>query len=209
MTKQILAFSLAILLCACAGGQIKRSSVDMHAYKKVDFFAAGYSRAAFKIVGTMNDVALEGVLTVKKIGEQDFEVSVMTAGAYRVLYATVTPQGIAYRQLFPDADTSLVRSRISQFLNLLLLPPGVYQRNRVTKEQLTVFYKGEDGSVRLMYNLPNVYPAAAKTVTMLNTADLFYDEYAPADAEATVQVPHALVYKDGKIELSLTLISLK
>ncbi|MBR4356015.1 MAG: hypothetical protein IKP96_05585 [Elusimicrobiaceae bacterium] len=209
MTKQILTFLLALLLCACAGGQIKQIPPQVHAVKRVNFFAGGHTQAAFKIVGTMNNAALEGVLTVKKIGEEDFEVSVMTVGAYRVLQATVSTQGIAYRYLFKDADTSLVRGRINQFLNLLLLEPGVYQRFRQQPQQFMVAYKGSEATVHLMYRPEEIYPYAAKTMTMLNTADLFYGEYAPADDTGTVQVPHELSYQDGKIELALTLIRLK
>lgn len=209
MIKQILTFSLAVLLCACATGTLNRSVRQAAVRKKVDFFAGGQTQAAFKAVGTMNNFGLEGVFLIKKIGTDDYEVTVMTGGAYRVLYATVTPQGIAYRYLFPDADTALVRGRISQFLEVLLLDPGVYQRKSTQKEQVALTYKNSNATVRLSYRLEDEYPFAAKTSTLLNRADLFYAQYAPIDAEGVIQVPHALVYQDGKIELALTLISLK
>lgn len=209
MFKQILTFSAAVLLVACATGQYKNNGPLPQTRHQVDFFAAGHTQAAFKAAGTMNDLGLEGVMIIKKLGEEDYEVSVMTGGAYRVLQATVTPQGIAYRYLFPDADTALVRGRISQFLNVLLLAPGVYQRKHAQKDRLTLLYKTQDATIRLFYKWEEEYPFAARTSTLLNSADLFYGEYAPADAVGTVQVPHELVYKDGKIELSLTLIRLK
>ena len=209
MLKQILTFSVAFLLCACATGPLKRPQAEASVHKKVNFFAAGHSQAAFKTVGTLNEAGLEGVLVVKKIGEDDYEVTVMTGGAYRVLQATVTPQGIAYRYLFPEVNTALVRGRISQFLNVLLLDPGLYQRKRVQDDQVILSYKGTDATVRFFYNRAEEYPFAAKTSTLLNTADLLYREFAPADADGQMLVPHELVYKDGKIELTLTLISLK
>ena len=209
MIKQILTFSLAVFLCACAGGQIKQLPPEARAVKKVDFFAAGHTQAAFKVTGTLNNAGLEGVLIIKKIGEEDFDVSVLTGGAYRVLQATATPDAIAYRYLFPDADTPLIRGRITQFLNLLLFDPGLYQRRRVTKEGQMLAYKAKTATVHLLYRAQDVYPYAAKTITMLNAAELFYDEYAPANETNSVQVPHELVYKDGKIEVTLALISLK
>ena len=209
MFKPILTFSLAFLLCACATGQLKHPQAEATARKKVDFFATGSSQAAFKAAGFLNGAGLEGVLIVRKIGEDDYEVTVTTAGAYRVLQATVTPQGIAYRYLFPDLNTALIRSRISQFVNVLLLDPGIYQRKHVQDEQVILSYKGTDATIRLFYNWAEEYPFVAKTSTLLNTAELFYREYAPADADGQIQVPHELVYKDGKIELALTLISLK
>jgi len=209
MFKQILTFSLAVLLSACAGGQIKQIPPQVRVTKKVDFFAAGHTQAAFKVTGTMNKAGLEGVLVVKKIGEEDFEVSVMTAGAYRVMLATVTPAGIAYRYLFQDADTALVRSRISQFLNLLLEEVGVYQRMRTLPDEMLVAYKAPTATVHLRYKPQAAYPFAARTILPLNTAELFYNEYAPADERGAVQVPHELIYQDGKIEVTLDLISLK
>lgn len=209
MFKQILTFSLAVFLVACAGGQIKQIPSVVRATQKVDFFAGGATQAAFKVTGTMDDMGLEGVLVAKKIGDEEFEVSVMTAGAYRVMQATVTPAGIAYRYLFKDADTSFVRGRINQFLNLLLADVGVYQRYRAETDQLTVTYKNKNAAVRLMYKPGVAYPYAAQTIAVLNTADMFYNEYAPANAGGSMQVPHELTYKDGKIEVLLTLISLK
>lgn len=209
MFKQILTFSAAVLLCACATAPLKTSGGEAKTREQVNFFAAGHTQAAFKIVGTMDGTGLEGVLVAKKIGDEEYEVTVMTSGAYRLLHVMVTPQGVAYRYLFPDADTSLIRGRINQFLNLVLLDPGDYQRKYTKKDTLTLVYKGPNVTTRLSYKLAEEYPFAAKTSTLFNTADLFYLEYAPADAEGTTQVPHELVYKDGKIELALTLISLK
>lgn len=209
MIKPILTFSLAFFLCACASAPVKQLPPQVQNAKKVNFFAAGHTQAAFKVVGTMNGAALEGVLIAKKIGEEDVDVSVLTAGAYRVLHATVTPQAVAYRYLFKDADTAPVRGRISQFLNLLFVEPGTYQRMRVGRDELMTAYKGPSAVVHLRYKPQAVYPFAAKTITMLNTADLTYDQYAPADGEGAVLVPHELVYRDGKIALELTLIRLK
>ena len=120
MLKQILTFSAILFLAACAIAPVKEVPMDARGYQKVDLFAGGQKTAAFKVVGRLNDFSIEGVLKIEKIGEEDFNVIVLTGGAYRVLYATVTPAGIAYRYLFPEADTVLVRGRISQFLNLLV-----------------------------------------------------------------------------------------
>ena len=209
MIKQILTFSLAIFLCACAARNVKQLPPEVRAVKKVDFFVAGHTQAAFKISGMLNRMEIEGVMIVKKIGEEDFDVSVMTGGAYRVLQATVTPEGIAYRYLFKDADTALIRGRINQFLNLLLLEPGIYQRRRATAQEQLLAYKGDSATVHLLYKNQEIYPYVAKTITLLNTADLSYQSYAPIATDSSIQVPHELIYKDGKIEVTLTLIRLK
>ncbi len=208
MLKQFLTFLSAVFLCACAGEQIRQIPPEVRAAKKVDFFAGNATQAAFKVFGSSNGMGVEGVLIVKKIGDEEFDVSVLTAGAYRVMQATVTPAGVAYRYLFKDADTTLVRGRINQFLHLLLSDVGVYQRRRVETDKLTVTYKNKEAAVRLMYKPQAVYPYAAKTIEILNAADLFYNEYAPANETESIQVPHELIYKDGTFEVTLSLIRL-
>ena len=209
MFKRILTFSLAVWLCACAGGQIKQMPSGMRAYKKVDFFVGGRTQAAFKAVGQMNEDYVEGVLRIKKIGAEDYDVLLMTGAAYKVLHATVSPEGIAYRYLFKDADTAVVRGRITQFLNLLLSDAGVFQKYRVKDGEITLTYQGRDAKERFLYREGDFYPYAAQSVTMLNTADLFYDEYALLDTNGDISVPHILIYTDGNITLDLTLISLR
>lgn len=209
MFKQILTFSAALFLMACTSMPVKQIPPQVRGHKKVDFFAGQKTVAAFKVVGRMNDLELEGVLRIQKIGPEDFEIKVLTGSSYRMLQAQVTPEGIAYIYLFPEVDTSLVRGRINQLLRLLVSDPGVYQRMHIKGDVLTVTYESDDAKTRLLYQSDEVYPFAAQTVTLLNTADLFYREYTPADAEGEQQLPHELIYKDGKIELELTLISLK
>ncbi len=209
MFKKILTFSAAFVLCACATAPIKQLPTQVREHKRVDFFAGGHQQAAFKVVGQLSDAYLEGVLLIKKIGDSEFDVQVLTGGTYRALQATVTPVGTAYKYLFPDVDKLLVRGRIEQFLNLLLLEPGDYKSYSSAKTQLTITYKGKDATVRLLYAPEAVYPFAAKTITLLNTADLTYAEYAPSTTKESVQVPHQLVYKDGNITLDMQLISLR
>lgn len=208
MRKQILTFSLALLLTACATGRIKQIPADVRAYKKVNYFAQ-HTRAAFKAVGTLDGNSLEGLLTIQKIGEEDFDVQLLTGGTFRVLYAIVSPEGVAYRYLFKDVDNALVRGRITQFLNLLLQDPGVYQRSHSSKETVTVVYKNDTATIKLFYRPGNAYPYSARTSASFNNADMTYDEYAPSTADGDEQLPHILVYVDGKIRLDLTLISLR
>ena len=209
MLKPILTFSAVFFLSACALAPVKQIPTEVRSHHKVNFFAGGQKVAAFKAVGRMNEVELEGVLRIQKIGEKDFDVKVLTGGSYRVLHANVTPEGIAYLYLFPEANSSLVRGRINQLLNLLVSDPGEYKGLRSKRNEIIITYENKDAKTRLLYQTDQSYPYAAQTITLLNTADLFYSQYAPSDGEGNVQVPHELTYKDGKIELELTLISLK
>ncbi len=209
MYKQILTFLTVFLLSACATGSVRQIPSAARPYQHVSFVGDGHTLAAFKVVGTMNGNALEGVLQLKQIGEEDVDVQLLTAGGYRVLHATVSPEGIAYRYLFAEVDNSIVRGRIAQLLNLLIFPTGVYENYRVKKDETVLTYKGTSATHKLFYRAGQIYPFAARTATALNTADLAYGEYAPASADGNKQLPHLLIYKDGKITLEMALISLK
>ena len=209
MFKQILTFSCALLLCACAGMSVKPHDSRIHNLKKVDFFAEGKQQAAFKVTGSMEGMQMDGVVTAKKIGEEDVEVTLLTGGLYRVLHAIVSPEGIAYRYVFKEVDNAVVRGRITQLLDLLFSQPGNFSHASTKKGLTTLTYKGPRAKETFTYQADNLYPSSARTLTTLNKADLTYGEYMPISADGEVQVPHELVYKDGKIILELQLISLR
>ncbi len=209
MLKQILTFSSVLLLCACATVGVKQIPAQVRNLQKVNFFAEGKTQAAFKVTGTMDGMMTDGVVTVKKIGEQDVEVMLMTGGFYKVMHAIVSPEGVAYRYLFKDVDNSVVRGRITQLLDLLFLPPGTYVKSTAKNGQTRVTYQGPRAKAVLVYEAGGIYPVSARTVTTLNGADLTYADYMPLSADGTVQIPHTLIYQDGKITLELQLISLR
>lgn len=210
MLKQILTFSMILLLMACAGTRVRQIPTQARNLKKVDFFVEGKTQAGFKITGTMDGMMTDGVVTVKKIGEEDVEVLLMTGGVYKVLHAIVSPEGIIYRYLFKEIDTSLIRGRITQLLDLLLSKPRTYAGIRREKTgETTLIYKEPRAKETFTYQPGEVYPVRARTITALNSADLLYADYMPLSADGEVQIPHTLVYKDGKVLLELQLISLR
>ncbi len=209
MFKQIVTFSAVFLLGACASIQGNRTEPEYSKHQPVDFFASGNTQAAFKVTGRLDNMQLEGVLQAKKIGTQDVEVNLFTAGFYRVLQAVVSPEGIAYRYLFQEADTALVRARITQCLDLLFLVPDSTAAVHTKKGETTLTYKGPRAKMVFVYPAGQNYPASARTITTLNRADLVYADYMPISADASLLVPHELVYQDGNITLDLNLISLK
>ena len=209
MLKQILTFSCALLLCACATARVKQIPAQVRDLRKVDFFAQGKTQAGFKVTGSMEDLMTDGVVTVKKIGQEDFEVVLLTGGLYKVMHAVVSPEGIAYRYLFKDVDTALIRGRITQLLDLLFSDPGTYAGVATSKGQTRVTYKGPRAKEIFVYDEGGVYPTSARTVTTLNSADLTYLDYMPASEDGQLQLPHTLIYRDGKIMLELNLISLR
>ena len=209
MLKQILTFSAAFLLCACATVGVKQVPAQVRNLKKVNFFAEGRTQAGFKITGSMDGMMTDGVVTVKKIGEEDYEVVLLTGGLYKVMHAIVSPEGVAYRYLFKDVDNALVRGRITQLLDLLLTNPGTYVKSTTKRGQTQVIYQGPRAKEVFVYEGETLYPVSARSITTLNSADLSYGDYMPLSVDGTVSVPHQLIYKDGKILLELNLISLR
>ena len=209
MFKQILTFSCAVLLCACATARVKQVPAQVRALQKVNFFEGGKTQAGFKVTGSMDGMMTDGVVTAKKIGDEDVEVTLLTGGFYKVMHVLVSPEGVAYRYLFKDVDNAVVRGRITQLLDLLFSAPGTYVGSRTKKGETRVTYQGPCAKEIFIYQDGAVYPTAARTVTTLNSADLTYGDYMPISADGTISVPHELIYKDGKITLELQLISLR
>ena len=181
MHKLILTFSLAVLLSACATLHRTPVITDVNYYRQPDFFA-GYAQGSFEVKGTFEDLAMEGVLIVKKLGPSDYEVHLLSGGLFQVMKATVTPEGIAWQYLFKDVDNALVRGRITQLLDLLLMP------KRCKKAAAK---NGE----------------AVVTCDGIRAKDLEYTEYTDAFAESG-PLPRYMTYRDGKITLYLTLFKL-
>ena len=209
MLKQILTFSMALWLCACATVRVKQVPSAVRELKRVDFFAEGKTQAAFKVTGTMDGLQTDGIVTAKKISGQDIQVVLLVGGLYKVLDVLVSPEGVAYRYLFKDIDNALVRGRITQLLDLLANTSGEYAGVSTKKGQTRVFYKGPRAKEIFIYEAGGTYPVAARTVTTLNSANLTYADYMPISADGTVLIPHELVYEDGNIRLDMQLISLR
>ena len=205
MHKLILTFSLAVLLSACATLHRTPVITDVNYYRQPDFFA-GYAQGSFEVKGTFEDLAMEGVLIVKKLGPSDYEVHLLSGGLFQVMKATVTPEGIAWQYLFKDVDNALVRGRITQLLDLLLMPKRC-KKAAAKNGEAVVTCDGIRAKERFYYAGNERYPVRAQTVTVLNTADLEYTEYTDAFAESG-PLPRYMTYRDGKITLYLTLFKL-
>lgn len=208
MRKKLSVFLSLCLLAACSSVGVKQVPSAARGHKRVDFFSGGQTQAAFKVTVQLNDGYLQGVLRVKKVGAEDYDVLLLGEGAYKYMEALVSPAGVAYRQLFKDADTSVGRARIGQFLRLLLAEPGAFAGYRSKDGFDTLTYTNKDGKVRLKYPAGGEYPSLAVSSTLLNTAELAYDEYTPYGTNGE-EVPHVLVYRDGGVTLDMELISVK
>lgn len=209
MYKKIILMFAACLLAACSTVGVKNIPSGARGHKRVDYFAGGRQQVAFKVVAQLSDGYLQGVLRVKKVGPDDYDVLLLGEGAYKYMEAVVSSSGVAYKHLFKDADTPFARGRINQFLQLLLADAGTFSGYRVKNGEEILTYKNKEGKTRLLYKEGATYPAAAESSTLLSKAELTYDEYAPVDADGALEIPHVAVYRVGGITLDLTLISVR
>ena len=209
MRKQIILLLSLGLLGACASVGVKQIPAAARGHKRVDYFSAGQERVAFKVVAQLEDGYLSGVLRIKKIGAQDYDVLLMGDGAYKYLEAVVSPSGVAYKYIFKDADTSLARGRVNQFLRLLLADPGSFMSYRVKDGMEEITYKNQDAKTRLVYPQGASFPSQAVSSALLNSAEINYEQYTPYGTEGNLEIPHLLIYRDGNITLDLELISMK
>lgn len=204
--KKILSLSVCcFLLGACSSVGIK-PSCDGRSLARPSYFAAGQSLAAFKFVSAGYGGALEGVLQIKKIDEDAYDVSLFaSAGGYRLMQAVVTPQGAAYSFLVKEADNAVARAKAETFLKLLLFPPSGYKNCKEENGSLRVTYK-DGGTFRYEYAAGEQYPSALAHKKTLGSVRLSYGEYAPYEEG---QLPHYLYYRDGGAEAELFLLTLK
>lgn len=209
MRKQLFILFSLCLLGACASFGVKQIPPQARGHQRVDYFSAGQQRVAFKVMAQLEDGYLTGVLRIKKIGPEDYDVLLMGDGAYKYMEAVFSSTGVAYKYLFKEADTALARSRMNQFLRLLLASVGTFDSYRVKDGLETLTYKNQDDKIRLTYPQGEAFPSKARSSTLLNTAELTYEQYTPYGTEGDLQIPHLLIYTDGNITVDLELISMQ
>lgn len=191
------------ILGACSSVGLK-PSCDGRSLPRPSYFAAGEKLAAFKFVSSAYGGGLEGILQIKKIDDDSFDVTLFAAaGGYRLMQAVVTRQGAAFSFLVKEADGAVARAKAEQFLNLLLFPPSGYKKCKEKNGVRTVTY--QDG-VRYEYAGGEDYPLALFYRKTFGSARLYYGEYAPYEEGL---IPHYLYYQDGAVEAELFLITLK
>lgn len=206
--KNLVMFICLVSLCACATLRPRQAPAEARAYKRPDFFAAGQTQAAFKLEAGRKDDLLTGVLRIKKLDEDNFDVLVLAEGAYKVLQAVVTPQGVAYQFLTKPADNSAVRSRLDAFLQLFLYPSKEYRGYKEKDGVVTVTYGAPEGKLRYFYRAGNPLPYQMTYDKFLGSATFTFGEYTPFNA-AGDELPYLISYEDGSLEAQMTLISLR
>ena len=148
---------------------------------------------------------VEGILQIKKTAEETYEVTAFsTAGAYRLLQATLTRDGAQYSFLVPALDRDAVRVRAERFLSLLLFPAQTMGSCKTKSQRVRVNYK--HAPMTYVYEAGEMYPEELIGPKSFGKVHLQFDDYQAYEGG---QIPHKLYYKDGKVEAKLTLLRLK
>lgn len=194
---------LISLLSACASVPVRPACKA--AFVRPSFFEHGEKLAAFRVSATAKEYGLEGILQIKKLEADKYEITIFsTVGAYRLLQATLSHQGTEYTFLAPGVDHTAVQIRVERFLNLLLMPSLSAGVCKVKKDNVRVSYKHP---IKIYeYPAGQIYP---QTLTGPKAFGKLYMTFLDYQLYEGQQLPHTLHYQDGRIKITLTLLRLK
>ena len=201
--KRILYF-LFIVLFASGCASLPKQSCEVGLMRPY-FFEQGEKLAAFRMILSAGSMEIEGILQIKKTDVEQYDITIFsTAGAYRMLQATLTREGAQYSFLVPSADRSAVRIKAERFLSLLLFPAQSAGSCKVKNEGVRVHYK--HAPMMYEYEKGAKYPEELIGPKFLGKVHLTFEDYKPYEDG---QLPHQLHYRDGKVKVDLTLLRLK
>ena len=201
--KKILGICAGLLvLGACASVPVQSCGENL---ARPYFFEQGETLAAFRLTVVRGEQGLDGILQIKKIGDETYEVTLYAvAGGYRIFQATLTREKTEYTFLTPAADHGAVRIKAERFLNLLLFPAQSQGKCKVKSDRVRVRYK--HAPMVYTYDVAETYPAQLTGPKSFGKVKLYFEDYEPYEDG---QLPHTLHYKDGKVQIDLTLLRLK
>ena len=201
--KRIVVLICSVFLGACSTLGVKQNCAKQD-LKTMSYFAEGQRLAAFRFVAQARGYQADGILQVKEVAEGAYEVTAFaTAGAMRLMTATVDKKGVNFTYVLPLADHAVVRGKVETFLKALLFPPQEIKSCRTDGAVQTV--QADGGNYR--YPAGQVYPSLLIYKKTLGSVTLAYDQYAPYEQG---QVAHYVYYRDGgRVGVELVLVSLK
>lgn len=203
--KKYWIFGAALLFSACASVGPKNACGAGDKFIP-SYFAHGERVAAFRVSGAAYGRQMDGILQIKKTGDEAYDVAVFAlAGGIKLMQAVITPRGTEYSYIIKQADSSVVRAKAERLLNLILFAPQGPVSCKEKDGTLWLRYK-KDGGVRYSYASGRPWPETAVLSKALGSAKLTYGQYAPYEIG---EMPHYLFYEDGVLEAELILLTLK
>ncbi len=192
-------------VAGCASWGLK-PSCDTARLQWPSFFAQEQVLVAFKVEIEAGNNVLDGILQIKKLHPETYQAVLFSVvGGYKLMQAQVTPQGVSFDFIAPQADKTPVRTKASRFLLLLLFPPHQYQNCRESGGVRTVAYGGEGGGY-YQYVADAVYPQTLTYRGTFGTAHMSFNRYVSYKAGA---VPQQISYSDGAVQAEMVLFRMK
>lgn len=204
MKKFLFAGICLLGLGACASIPVQKNCAETKIMPSL--FAEGKTLVAFYMQASRKQYGLDGVLEIKKLGANQYEINAFSAaGGYRLLQAIVTPDKTQYQFLIKQADKAVVRAKLQRMWTLLLFQPESMSRCQ-RKEMKTYISYQAPFARKYIYEDKNSYPEQVLSSALFNRTTLFFKHYQTVAQE---QVPDVLEYQDGAITVQLQLIRLK
>ncbi len=204
MKKFLFAGICLLGLGACASVPVQKNCADTKIMPSL--FAEGKTLAAFYMQASRKQYGLDGVLAIKKLGANRYEINAFSAaGGYRLLQAIVTPDKTQYQFLIKPADRAVVRAKLQRIWNLLLFQPEEMSRCQQQDGKTYLTY-AKPFARQYVYQERNRYPEQVISKTFLHRSVLSFNQYQQIENE---QVPQQLTYQEGGVTVALQLIRLK
>ncbi len=201
MKKIFLCILVSLFLSACASWQGGKPCTT-HAMIP-SFFAHDEQRVAFDFLVQVKDYELPGIMQIKKLSLNRYEVIAFSkVGGYRLLAGEITPQKTTYSFILKQADRAAVRNSLQRLWALLLFPPTQVGTCQYTDTGKVQIYQ-QPHPVRYLYTREQTLPSAAWYKKGWGKATLEFVRYS------AYHTPLELLYQDGGVQVSFRLMRAK
>ena len=206
MLKKILILAAAALaLGACSSLGTKNNNAAAQDRAVPSYFSRGETAAAFKLDSVIREMPLEGVLIVKKTGDEVYSIKIMGPLGAKIVDGVMDDNGVTYDYVLPDINTGLIKSRFEKFIFALLRPAGEIKKAHFNKDgTLEIKRKVGESTFTYVYGENAAYPDKMQSGAISMS-------FAQYQAYADGSLPYALTYFDSlaNVSLGLALISIR
>ena len=192
-----------VLLSGCATAPVQQACTD--AFVRPSYFDQGEELAGFAFSAGARGYGLDGILQIKRRDMASYEAVAFTLDGYQLFQAVISPEAVEYPFLSKAVNRASVRSKLTRFLKMLLVPPATLRDCRVKKEIRYVHYQNP-GQVTYFYPAQQHYPTQAQMSKMFGSARLEYGEYQKYGEGL---LPQVMFYQDSAAYIDLRLLTLK
>jgi hypothetical protein len=199
----------ALLLNGCATmGKKTRAAEIARGRETPVYLLHGESAAAFKVNAVLREVAIEGLLLIKKLPDNGYNARILGPMGARIADLDIHGDVFTYKYLLPDFDSGMIKTRVEKFLMMMLYMPGAPEKVSARKSGLIEVKRVfRSGASVYSYQYDNAYPHAVSN----GSAHIDYSDYRPYGAGGADALPWALTARDtlANVTMELQLLNIQ